>query len=88
MNLPIERIERLEKRVDELERLEKKLSFTTRDAAYKSDLAQGMMRQLQENDQEIKEQQFETNQRLDSIEQHMNEMDGKLDLILKLLQPR
>jgi tetrahydromethanopterin S-methyltransferase subunit G len=80
MNQPIERIERLEKRVDELERLEKKLSFTTRDASYKSDLAQGMMRQLQENDQGIKEQQFETNQRLDAIEQ-------KLDLILQLLQP-
>lgn len=67
--------------MDEIERLEKKLSFTTRDASYKSDLAQGMMRQLQENDQEIKEQQHETNQHLDTIGQ-------KLDMILKLLQPR
>ncbi len=81
MNQSIDRMDKLERRVEELERLEKKLAFTTRDASYKSDLAQGMMRQLQENDQEIKEQQFETNQRLDKIGE-------KLDLILKFLEPK
>jgi len=86
MNQPIEqRFANLEQRVDNLERLEQKLDFNQRDVSYKTDMAQGFLRQLYESYQEMKtdlhEFRMQTEKRMDSSE-------SKLDLILQLLQPR
>ena len=89
MNQPIEqRFAKLEQRVDNLERLEQKLDFTSRDVSYKTDMAQGFMRQLHIDMQEMKPDIHHMKGDTQQLKVDSAEMKGKLDLILQLLQPR
>ncbi len=89
MNQPIEqRFAKLEQRVDNLERLEQKLDFTSRDVSYKTDMAQGFLRQLQENDMEIKQEIHYIRTDMHHMRTDTQRMESKLDIILQLLQPK
>ncbi len=89
MNQPIEqRFAKLEQRIDNLERAESEWSFTARDITYKTDLAQGFMRQLHSDMQEIKLDTHHIKGDIQQLSADSAEMKGKLDLILQLLQPR
>ncbi len=89
MEQPIEqRFTKLENRVSDLERLEKKLDFVARDISYKTDLAQGMMKQLHEDNYEIKTTMQQMKTDMQDMKTDMQQMNGKLDQILTLLNPQ
>ena len=96
MNQPLEqRITKIEQRLDNLEKQNRENNFTISDIAHKTTIALGMLT-VQENEiREIKATLNEHTKRFDRIEKtqaeqdkRMDAMDSKLDLILKLLQPR
>lgn len=78
-------IERVEKRVDTLERLEKKLDFTSRDVSYKTDLAQGMMRQLHDICYELKADVNQVKDDTKEVKDDLKKAHEKLDLIIGFL---
>jgi chromosome segregation ATPase len=92
MNDPIQRIEdqqeKLRKRVDDLERLEKKLDFSLRDISYKTDLAQGMMKALHGDVGELKSEMITVREDIEYLKLRADESDKKLDLIIGFLEPK
>jgi DNA repair ATPase RecN len=95
MNDPIQRIEdqqkQHERRLAELERLERKHSFESRDVAYKTDLAQAMMKALHGDVQEMKSELVIVREDIEylklKVEQIGEKLDEKFDLVIKLLSP-
>jgi hypothetical protein len=91
MNEPVERIDKLERRVTDLERLERKLDFNSRDVAYKTDLAQAMMKALHGDMQEMKAEMAIAREDVEYLKLRIDQIDEKLDekfdLIIKLLSP-
>ncbi len=87
-----QRIDKIEKRIDDLERLEKKLDFNLRDISFKTDLAQGMMKALHGDVGEMKSEMVTVREDLEyvklRIEQIDEKLDKKFDLIIGLLSPK
>ena len=96
MNQPIEqRITKIEQRLDNLERQERAYSFTVSDIAHKTTIALGMLTAQETDIKEmrtdigaIKTTQAEHGQLLREHGKRFNNIEQKLDLLLKLLQPR
>ena len=89
MNQPVEqRFDSLEKRVDNLERLEQKLDFKTRDIIYKLDLGQSLLKALHGDVQELKESNIGMMEDIEYLKLRSDEADKKLDLILQLFQKK
>jgi chromosome segregation ATPase len=96
MNQPIEqRITKIEQRLDNLERQERAYSFTVSDIAHKTTIALGMLTAQEADIKEmrtdigaIKATQAEHGQLLREHGKRFNNIEQKLDLLLKLLQPR
>jgi chromosome segregation ATPase len=103
MNQPVEqRITKIEQRLDNLERQERAYSFTVSDIAHKTTIALGMLTAQEADIKEmrtdigaIKATQAEHGQLLREhgqlLREHgkrFNNIEQKLDLLLKLLQPR
>lgn len=80
------------RRVEKLEEAERKWDFTTRDVSYKSDMVQAHFRMLHDGIHDVRvemnEAKHHLNARMDGIEQRMDKMDEKLDLIIGFLQPK
>jgi chromosome segregation ATPase len=96
MNQPLEqRITKIEQRLDNLEKQNRENNFTISDIAHKTTIALGMLTAQEDEIREIKATLNEHTKHFDRIEQtqaeqgkRMDAIDSKLDLILKLLQPR
>ena len=96
MNQPIEqRITKIEQRLDNLERQERAYSFTVSGIAHKTTIALGMLTAQEADIKEmrtdigaIKATQAEHGQLLREHGKRFNNIEQKLDLLLKLLQPR
>jgi chromosome segregation ATPase len=96
MNQPVEqRITKIEQRLDNLERQERAYSFTVSDIAHKTTIALGMLTAQEADIKEmrtdigaIKATQAEHGQLLREHGKRFNNIEQKLDLLLKLLQPR
>ena len=96
MNQPLEqRITKIEQRLDNLEKRNRENNFTISDIAHKTTIALGMLTVQEDEIREIKATLNEHTKRFDRIEKvqaeqgkRMDAIDSKLDLILKLLQPR
>ncbi len=103
MNQPLEqRITKIEQRLDNLEKQNRENNFTISDIAHKTTIALGMLTVQEDEAREIKATLNEHSKRFDRIEisiielkatqaeqgKRMDAIDSKLDLILKLLQPR
>ncbi len=96
MNQPIEqRITKIEQRLDNLEKQERTYSFTVNDIAHKTTMALGILTAQEGDIREIKATLNEHSEHFDRIETSIAELKAtqaeqgqKLDLILKLLQPR
>ncbi len=96
MNQPLEqRITKIEQRLDNLEKQNRENNFTISDIAHKTTIALGMLTAQEDEIREIKTTLNEHTKRFDRIEKvqaeqgkRMDAIDSKLDLILKLLQPR
>jgi chromosome segregation ATPase len=86
-----QRIDKFEKRVEDLERLEKKLDFSLRDISFKTDLAQGMMKALHGDVGELKSEMITVREDIEYLKLRFDQIDEKLDkkfdLIIGLLSP-
>jgi hypothetical protein len=89
MNQPVEqRFEKIEQRLSELERLEKKLDFNSRDVIYKLDLGQALLKVLHQDVRDLKENNIGIKEDIEYLKLRADESDKKLDLILQLLQKK
>lgn len=92
MNQPNE--ERITSIEDRLKRIEgyfndwQDWKFITRDSAHKIGAAEGLAMSLQQDVTQIKVDLAHVARTVDTVLEHQIEADDKLDLILKLLQPK